>query len=231
MKPLFNCIPLVLFSFALLNAGGQDLKPTAEKALMRVKVMEVSKGPRGDQKVSFTAEKSERTYSKTTGNDGTFKILLPKGDRYEASYEVFGEQKKYKKIKVPDRKGKMSFKLNIKFRMPSKITLDDVHFNTGKATLRESSFDALNEVEKALKQDPGMKVEIAGHTDSQGSEASNQKLSQRRAQSVVDHLVEQGVDRSRLNAKGYGEKKPIAPNDTEEGRQKNRRTDVRVLER
>lgn len=231
MNPLRIFLALLFFPIAFSDASAQELKPTANKALMRVKVVEVNKGARSDQKVTFTASKSGETYSKTTGQDGTFKILLPKGDRYEASYEVFGEQKKYKKIKVPDRKGKINFQLNIKFRMPSKITLDDVHFNTGEATLRESSYDALKKVEKALKQDPGMKVEIAGHTDSRGSNASNQKLSQRRAQAVVDHLVEQGVDGSRLKAKGYGEKKPIAPNDTKEGRQKNRRTEVRVLER
>jgi outer membrane protein OmpA-like peptidoglycan-associated protein len=115
--------------------------------------------------------------------------------------------------------------------MPQRITLDDVHFNTGESTLRESSYETLKELKKLLEEKASLKVMIAGHTDSRGDKASNQKLSEARAQAVVDYLVKEGVDRSRLKAKGFGESRPIASNDTPEGRQKNRRTEVRVLER
>ena len=74
-------------------------------------------------------------------------------------------------------------------------------------------------------------VEVAGHTDSIGTEEYNEGLSQRRAQSVLDYLVEQGINASRMTAKGYGESQPIASNDTSEGRAKNRRTELVVLER
>jgi len=72
-------------------------------------------------------------------------------------------------------------------------------------------------------------VELGGHTDSDGTDDYNQKLSQARTQSVVDYLTDAGVAENRLVAKGYGEKEPIAPNDTKENKQLNRRTEFKVL--
>jgi OOP family OmpA-OmpF porin len=76
-----------------------------------------------------------------------------------------------------------------------------------------------------------MEIEIAGHTDDVGSEAYNQKLSENRAQSVATYIIEHGIDTSRLNAVGYGESRPIAFNSDEEGRQKNRRVEFKVLKK
>jgi outer membrane protein OmpA-like peptidoglycan-associated protein len=86
-----------------------------------------------------------------------------------------------------------------------------------------------------LTENPNMRIEIGGHTDSKGSNELNRKLSEARAQSVVDYLVGKGIDTARLEAKGYGASRPIAPNtnpdgsDNPEGRQKNRRTEFRIL--
>lgn len=230
MKRLAALIPFILFSFSA-TLFGQDLEPTQDEALMKVKVVDTEKNPRQGQKVSFIAQGSGKKFTKTTGDDGSFEILLPKGDSYQAVYEVFGEEQKYKVFEVPDKRGKMNFNFKIVYQMPQKVTLEDVHFNTGEATLRESSYEALGHLEEALKRNPNMRVEIAGHTDSRGDKASNQELSEERAQAVVDYLVEQGIERARLEAKGYGERKPVASNDTEKGRQQNRRTEVRILEK
>lgn len=223
---------LFLIHFLMTSAAwGQDLQPTKDKALMKVSVVTTEQEPRSGEKVTFIAQGSGKEFTKKTDEDGTFEILLPKGDQYQATYQVFGEKQEYKKIDVPDKRGKMKFNFKIVYQLPQKITLQDVHFNTGEATLREGSYEALAHLERALKKNEGMKVEIAGHTDSQGDEASNQELSEKRAQSVVDYLVEQGIEKSRLKARGYGERQPVASNDTEEGRQKNRRTEVRILEK
>jgi OOP family OmpA-OmpF porin len=109
------------------------------------------------------------------------------------------------------------------------IVLQNVNFEFNKATLTADSQSVLNDVATGLKSDPNMKVEIAGHTDSKGSDAYNQKLSQNRANSVKAYLVSQGVPATRLVAKGYGEKSPVATNDTDEGRAQNRRVEFRVL--
>ena len=75
---------------------------------------------------------------------------------------------------------------------------------------------------------PKLKIEISGHTDNTGSAAMNENLSQQRANAVVAYIVTKGIDTSRLTAKGYGSKKPIATNDAESGRQQNRRTEFKI---
>ena len=80
-----------------------------------------------------------------------------------------------------------------------------------------------------LKDNPKLIIEISSHTDDVGTNEYNQKLSQARAESVVNYLIGHGIDKARFIAKGYGEGKPIAPNTTPEGRQKNRRTEFKII--
>ena len=111
------------------------------------------------------------------------------------------------------------------------IELDGVHFDFDKATLKPEAKAVLNEAAALLAKHERVVVEVAGHTDSTGPEAYNQKLSERRAMAVQDYLVEKGVRASRLSAKGYGESMPVASNDTKEGRAENRRVELIVLDR
>jgi outer membrane protein OmpA-like peptidoglycan-associated protein len=78
---------------------------------------------------------------------------------------------------------------------------------------------------------PTMKIELSGHTDSDGSDTYNQKLSENRAKAVVDYLVKRGIKAERMVAVGYGESKPIDTNETPEGKQNNRRTELKILEK
>jgi OOP family OmpA-OmpF porin len=80
-----------------------------------------------------------------------------------------------------------------------------------------------------LQKNPTIKIEIAGHTDNKGDKKYNQTLSQKRAETVVNYIVKKGIAITRLTAKGYGDTTPIAPNDTEENKAKNRRTELKVL--
>jgi outer membrane protein OmpA-like peptidoglycan-associated protein len=110
------------------------------------------------------------------------------------------------------------------------ITLKGVYFDIGKSTLRPESYPVLDDAAKILKDNPKIMVEIQGHTDSQGSESYNQTLSDKRAYSVVQYLVKtQGIEIKRLKAIGYGESKPIASNETAEGRALNRRVEFVIL--
>jgi OOP family OmpA-OmpF porin len=77
-----------------------------------------------------------------------------------------------------------------------------------------------------MKDNPGLKVSVEGHTDSVGSDAYNERLSERRAHAVKDYLVHQGIDASRISTVGYGEAKPVASNKTESGRAQNRRAEI-----
>jgi outer membrane protein OmpA-like peptidoglycan-associated protein len=105
-----------------------------------------------------------------------------------------------------------------------------IFFATDKAKILPASFDLLNEVVAVLKERPTMKLRIEGHTDSRGSAAYNQKLSEARAASVREYLVTAGIDGSRLTSIGYGLTRPIGDNKTEDGREKNRRTEFFIVE-
>lgn len=109
------------------------------------------------------------------------------------------------------------------------VLINNIFFDTGKASLRETSFADLNRLVTLLKKYPNMKIEIYGHTDNVGSEGPNQVLSQSRAQSVLDYLSGKEISGDRLVSRGYGEAKPIASNETEEGRQRNRRVEFTIV--
>lgn len=108
------------------------------------------------------------------------------------------------------------------------IELQGVHFDTDKATLKPESIDILNAAVKTLGEHGMILVEVAGHTDSTASDAHNQALSERRAKVVYAYLVEHGISAERMTWRGYGESQPIATNDTEEGKARNRRTELNV---
>lgn len=110
------------------------------------------------------------------------------------------------------------------------LVLDGVKFEFDSAQLTPSAQQILLETVKVLKDSPGFRVKVAGHTDAIGSASYNQRLSARRAQSVKTFLVNHGIDPSRLETIGYGETRPIAPNDTEVGRAKNRRVELHIID-
>ncbi|MCH7535192.1 MAG: OmpA family protein, partial [Bacteroidetes bacterium] len=119
--------------------------------------------------------------------------------------------------------------INIQLETARSFTLDDVRFDTGKSTIKSSSYKILNELLTYLKLKNDIRIEIGGHTDNVGDDASNMKLSQDRAESVMKYLISKGIAANRLTAVGYGEEIPVNTNSTSEGRQMNRRTEVRIL--
>ena len=110
------------------------------------------------------------------------------------------------------------------------VTLGDVLFESGQSGLKEEAQSSLVEVVDLLQSQPDHKIRIEGHTDSTGDAITNLKLSEQRANKVMDSLVALGVDPVRVTAAGMGEDFPIASNDTEEGRSQNRRVDVILLD-
>ena len=117
----------------------------------------------------------------------------------------------------------------VKFFIGMKIVLKNIYYDVAKATLRDESVAELDRLVMIMEQNPTLVVEMGGHTDSDGSDSYNEKLSQARSQSVVDYLLDAGIAEDRLAAKGYGEKEPIVPNNSKENKQLNRRTEFKVL--
>jgi outer membrane protein OmpA-like peptidoglycan-associated protein len=159
----------------------------------------------------------------TAAGDGTFATELPTGS-YEIKVEVPGYEPQTGAFTV-----NKNDTISRTYEMVSRgmvLTLRGVFFEFGKATLRTESYPALAEAAQIMKNNPDIRVEIQGHTDSVGSDKANLTLSEKRAYAVMNWLVQfGGIDAQRLSAKGYGETRPVASNDTEEGRQLNRRVD------
>jgi outer membrane protein OmpA-like peptidoglycan-associated protein len=110
------------------------------------------------------------------------------------------------------------------------VTLSGVLFETGSANIKPGARRQLDQLAQALQANPSRKALIEGHTDNVGSSESNFALSEARANTVRDYLVAAGVPPEQLEAKGYGETRPVAPNNTASGRQQNRRVEVTILD-
>ena len=220
---------------ALLIAGlsqavfAQKMEPTEKEALLTVLAQNSDETIRVGEQIYFEGVKSKKTFGGITGDSGTFRILLPKGDSYNIRYKNFQDSVDYSMVEIPNEPGKIFFDFTLTVEPTKVFTLRNVHFDTGKATLRSESFAALNDLAEVMRVKKKMVVEIAGHTDDVGDDAANLKLSQARAESVRDYLVKKGIAGDRVTAKGYGETQPAATNQTEEGKQQNRRTEVRVI--
>ncbi|MGQ9678174.1 MAG: OmpA family protein [bacterium] len=195
------------------------------KGILKGKVVDKQTGAPLTAAITFIH--GERPSFSNDANTGEFQLELPVG-----SYEIKVETQGY----LPQTSGLTIAKSETTYRtfeLVAKgmvLTLKGVYFEFGKATLRTESYPALMEAAQIMKDNPDIQVEIQGHTDNIGSESSNQHLSEKRAYAVMNFLVQYGgIDPKRLNARGFGESRPIASNDTEEGRQLNRRVEFVIL--
>jgi outer membrane protein OmpA-like peptidoglycan-associated protein len=109
--------------------------------------------------------------------------------------------------------------------------LPNIFFEFAQSNLLLDSYSELQRLLDYLVKNITVKIEISGHTDNYGADAYNQKLSGERAKTVYNFLINNGIEADRLSYKGYGKEKPIAPNDTEDNRAKNRRTEILILEK
>lgn len=193
-----------------------------------------SKQPQNNELIVFKSQKNGNEYQAISDSLGKFDTRLPTGDKYEIFIMGFKDSTSYNILDIPalgpNAFYKNPFKVNLEFDPPKTFVLENVEFDFGKATLRPASYKTLDELADYLQRKVDDKMEIGGHTDNIGSEVKNKALSLERAKSIVFYLVAKGIDPVRLTAKGYGSMEPIEENDTEAGRQKNRRSEVKILE-
>lgn len=166
----------------------------------------------------------------TKDANGKYKIKLREGDRYNVSvspkgYSFYNTTVDLKKKDTPK---KLDVKLK-ELKEDTKLTLNDITFESNSADLNESSYIELNRVVKLMNDNPEINIEISAHTDNVGSDAYNLRLSKRRAQSVVQYLLDAGINQNRMISKGYGESKPLVPNDTDEHKAMNRRVELKIV--
>lgn len=164
---------------------------------------------------------------------GDYLVSLPAGRNYGLNVNADGYLFNSMNFNLPDTAVfKEIYKVVRlkKIKIGESIVLRNIFFDYNQFTVRSESEAELTRLNELLVENPTIKVEISGHTDDVGGDDYNQKLSQDRAKAVVDYLVSKGIPSERLIFAGYGESKPLARNDTPEGRQENRRTEFKIIE-
>ncbi len=205
--------PVVLLSGKVMNANTQELI----EAEISYEVL-----PSG---------KEAGTSNYLTKN-GDYKIILPYGKNYGISAKAKGfipisinvdltKEEEYKEIRRP--------LLLVPIEAGQIVRLNNIFFDSGKSTLKTESFPELDRLVKIMKENPSMNIQIAGHSDDVGDEEINLKLSIERALSVENYLQSQSIKTTRVVSTGVGKSKPIGSNDTDEGRQLNRRVEFKIL--
>ncbi len=184
----------------------------------------------GDQ-IQFVGQKSKKTIQGITNQQGTFYIEIPVGDIYQIQIKSIGPEIEYNTLEIPALASGQYYETNtleIVYDAPTSFTLDRIQFETASAKLKGNSTLELEKLVGIMQLKPSLKILIEGHTDSDGNENDNLLLSSKRAEAVKNYLVQKGIAANRIETKGYGSSRPIAYNDTAEGKAKNRRTEIKV---
>ena len=165
---------------------------------------------------------------------GSYSIVLPYGEKYSFMAEKEGYYAVTQNVDLSDLKEYKEIEVDLYLNPIEKgeiIRLNNIFFASGKYELLAESYGELDKLLQVLKSNSKMKIEISGHTDAVGADADNLTLSNNRANAVMNYLLGKGIAKDRLSAKGYGETKFIATNDTDEGKQLNRRVEFVILEK
>jgi OOP family OmpA-OmpF porin len=190
--------------------------------------------------VSATGEKSQPLFSGATSAAGSYTFQMDAFEGVTVTAQATGYTTNAVRASVPtdeaaERLDAPVLCLNKIPEVGTVEVLENVYFRYDRAEVLDESHASLDKLAQRLKDNPSISIEIGGHTDSNGEDTYNRKLSEARAKNVVDYLVSQGIDAGRLIAKGYGESQPLAPNtnadgsDNPAGREKNRRTEFKVI--
>ena len=220
------------------GAKPSKIKPTKTEAAVRFFVIDKDKGPIEGIVISLTGPDGKKFYAEETDAEGYAEVLVPVAQTYDLVYLSLGRRDVATTVAVPDKPNN-NIKLTLRYkreRPPApagappapapRFVLSGVNFDTGKATIRPESFARLDSVVEFMTHKKSSRIEISGHTDNVGNAKANKALSGKRAQACRDYVTSKGIDRSRIEAAGYGDERPIAPNDTDDGRQKNRRIEA-----
>jgi len=218
------------------KAPDNEVQTGAPVKLM-VRVVDARSNEVINANVKLKGQEDNITVPAESTNNGiyTYVVVRDEATNFMLSADKPGYIFANKKITIPASKGEeQTVRQTLSLRKPevgTSKTLRNIFFEFGKATFTSESYEELNKMVSFLEANPEVNVEIAGHTDNIGSDAVNKKLSQQRANKVVNYLTDKGIDRRRLNAVGYGEERPIVSNDDEVmGREINRRVEFIVKE-
>lgn len=172
--------------------------------------------------------------ARSNPSNGSYKIVMPMGKKYGFSASGTDYYPTSDNIDLTKETGYREIKRDLyltPIEVGSTVRLNNIFFDPGKAILSPESSSELDRVIDMMNSNPNMTIQITGHTDDLGADDVNFKLSQDRAAAVKTYLISKGINTTRLTSKGYGEAKPIAANDTEDNRQRNRRVEITILKK
>lgn len=211
-----------------------EIVATATEAAMRLFVVDPNTGPIEGIVIKLTAPDGTAYYTGQTDTLGYAEVLVPVGHRYEIEYLALGHRTTTANVQVPAGPNQ-DIRLTLRHRQrvsapatpqPQGLVLEGILFDSGRATILAESFPRLDRVVEYMTHMTTVRIRVSGHTDNVGDPRRNQTLSESRAQAVRAYLVSHGIDGSRIEAVGYGDQRSVASNDTEEGRQQNRRIEA-----
>lgn len=165
---------------------------------------------------------------------GGYQFVLERGKNYNLSFESEGYMIHSENVNLPKENIYSSIEKNVTLQpvaKGSKIILKNLFFDVNKSKIRKESFVELDKISGFLEKNAVVKIEISGHTDNQGDDKMNMKLSDARSKAVMNYFVKKGINKARLTYKGYGEELPIASNETEPERQLNRRVEMKIIDK
>lgn len=177
----------------------------------------------GDSIISITSNSA----------DGSYMIPLPAGVNYAMQVKKEGYVFHSENFNLPDTAQYHEENINIALQpiqTDVKVVLRNIFFDLDKSDLRKESYAELDRLKELLNENPAIRIEISGHTDTQGKYEYNKSLSLRRASAVRTYLIENGIKKDRIESRGASWDEPIADNDTEEGRQLNRRVEFKIID-
>jgi outer membrane protein OmpA-like peptidoglycan-associated protein len=182
----------------------------------------------------INVEGQSDVFAKIDTINATYELKLKPGSQYTVSASAPNYYPLYEVVDASSTTGNIKIYKDlviVPIEVGQSIRLNNIFFDAGKTVLKKESFSELDRVADFLTKNPEIKVEISGHTDNVGAAATNQKLSQSRAQSVADYIVKKGIPKDKVVAKGYGLAKPVASNATKEGKAQNRRVEFTILDK
>jgi outer membrane protein OmpA-like peptidoglycan-associated protein len=212
------------------HAKASKIAATRTEAALKFFVLEKEKGPVKGVVIRLTTPAGAKYYTDETDDDGYAEVLVPVGQKYEITYLSLGLARgDIAATETVSSEPKQTIKLTLRYKRlppPPPFVLTGVNFDTGKATLRPESETRLDVVVDFMRHKKSARVEISGHTDNVGNARTNKALSAKRAEACRSYLISKGIEGSRITAVGHGAERPLAPNDSEENRGKNRRIEV-----
>lgn len=220
--------------FQLLQAQPKAVLDTTKTAVLEIHLTNSKKQALQKEEVLVISNNNRIFYRCITDAKGNATQKIKAGYNYTIKLKTIAHTTVYGNIDIPALTAKQlystPFVIDMVYEPAKDYIFHNLEFDVAKATIKSSSYKELDLLVEYLQRKENLKIEITGHTDNVGNDNSNMLLSKQRADAVKSYLIKKGINTIRIKTFGLGASQPVAENDTEEGRQSNRRTELKFIE-